>query len=132
MFMDGRIPSDDDLYQVRQYLDAYRPVTAQVALFAPQPVTLDLFIRLTPNTVAVQNAVLAELNDLLLRDAVPGGTILISRLREAVSIATGVLDNAIIAVSTSTWESGTSWPDGSDIILDPASVAVLGEVSWTA
>jgi len=53
-------------------------------------------VKLSPNTAAVQAAVTAEVADLIVRDAKPGSPILISRLREAVSIAAGESDNAII------------------------------------
>jgi uncharacterized phage protein gp47/JayE len=54
-------------------------------------------IKLSPNTAAVQNAVRAEVGDLIDRDSEPGGVILISRLREAVSLAAGEDNNRIDA-----------------------------------
>jgi uncharacterized phage protein gp47/JayE len=57
---------------------------------------LNLTIKLAPNTTTVQNAVRAELADLIDRDSAPGGTILISRLREAVSLAAGENNNQIV------------------------------------
>jgi uncharacterized phage protein gp47/JayE len=40
----------------------------------------------------VQAAVLAELQDLLLREATPGGTLLLSHIRAAISSAAGETD----------------------------------------
>ncbi|PTU03329.1 baseplate J protein, partial [Pseudomonas sp. HMWF031] len=57
---------------------------------------LNMTVKLSPNTAAVQAAVRAEVADLIVRDAKPGDPIFISRLREAVSIAAGEADNAIV------------------------------------
>ena len=65
-----------------------------------------------------QYAVEAELRDLLARDAEPGGTILISRIREAVSIAAGETDNV---VSTPT----------ANVTHAAGELAVLGVITWT-
>ena len=72
-------------------------MTAQVFVAAPIDDPLDMSIKLSPNTVATQAAVRAELADLIVRDSQPGGTILISRLRESVSLAAGESDNAIVS-----------------------------------
>lgn len=89
------IPSAGEVTAVQTYIDLRRPVTAQVAVGAPVAVPLNLSILLTPSTQAVRDAVTAELQDLLRRDAAPGATILVSRIREAVSIAAGETDNAV-------------------------------------
>jgi uncharacterized phage protein gp47/JayE len=91
----GPIPSPTVVAAVQAYIEERRPVTAQVTVFAPVAKPLNLTIALTPNSAAVKDAVEAELVDLLKRDAVPGGTILLSRIREAVSIAAGESDNTV-------------------------------------
>jgi len=82
---------------VQSYIDdpARRPVTAEVFVAAPVAEPLNMTVKLSPNTAAVQEAVRAEFDDLIIRDSKPGATTLISRLREAVSIAAGESDNAI-------------------------------------
>ncbi|MCM3419065.1 baseplate J/gp47 family protein [Sphingopyxis alaskensis] len=90
--LDGRadiLPTVDDIAAVEAWLDARRPVTANVVVFAPEPFPIDFRIRLTPDTAETRAAVLAELADCFARDAQPGGTMFISREREAVSIAAG-------------------------------------------
>lgn len=92
---DGIIPDGATVTAVQDYIDSVRPVTADVYVSAPTAVPLAMTINISPNTAAVQAAIEAELEDLIKRDAEPGGTILISRLREAVSIAAGESDNEI-------------------------------------
>jgi len=89
------IPTPAKVAEVQAYIDARRPVTAEVFVAAPIADPLNMAVKLSPNTAAVQSSVRAEVADLIVRDARPGGPILISRLREAVSIAAGESDNAI-------------------------------------
>lgn len=90
------IPGPAKVAEVQAYINARAPVTAEVFVVAPIADPLNMSIKLSPNTVAVQNAVRAELADLIERDAAPGGPILISRLREAVSLAAGEDNNQIV------------------------------------
>jgi uncharacterized phage protein gp47/JayE len=89
------IPVPAKVAEVQGYIDARRPVTAEVFVAAPVADPLNMAVKLSPNTAAVQAAVRAEVADLITRDSTPGSPILISRLREAVSIAAGESDNAI-------------------------------------
>jgi len=91
------IPSPAKVAEVQAYIDdpARSPVTAEVFVAAPVADPLNMTVKLSPNTAAVQAAVRAEFDDLIIRDSKPGATTLISRLREAVSIAAGESDNAI-------------------------------------
>lgn len=118
--MDGRediIPEAGDVTAVDAWIAPRRPVTADVDVFAPDPVELDLTIELTPDTAETRAAVEAELKDLLARDAEPGGDILISRIREAVSIAAGESDNIITVPSA-------------DVSHATGELAVLGTITW--
>ena len=91
------IPPPAKVAEVQAYINARRPVTAEVFVVAPIDAPLNMNIKISPNTTAVQNAVRAELTDLLDRDSSPGGRILISRLREAVSLAAGEDNNQIVS-----------------------------------
>lgn len=91
------IPGPAKVAEVQAHVEAARPVTAEVFAVAPIAAPLNMSIKIRPNTPAVQAAVRAELEDMLARDAEPGGTILISRIREAVSLAAGEDDNAILS-----------------------------------
>jgi uncharacterized phage protein gp47/JayE len=66
----------------------------------------------------VQAAVTAELEDLLVRDAVPSGTILISRMREAASIAAGEMNNAFTSPTA-------------DVPHATGHIATLGTITFT-
>lgn len=90
------IPTAPKVAEVQAYIEARRPVTAEVFVAAPVPDPLDMTIKLVPNTAAVQAAVRAELQDLIGRDSRPGVATLISRLREAVSLAAGEDNNEIV------------------------------------
>jgi len=89
------IPTPAKVAEVQANIDARCPVTAEVFVGAPVEDMLNITVKLSPNTASVQAAVRAEVADLIVRDSKPGGPILISRLREAVSIAAGESDNAI-------------------------------------
>jgi len=92
------IPDAAEVAAVQAYIDARRPVTAQVTVVAPVAVPLDFQIYgLTPNTTTVQATVQAELQDLLNRESVPGGTILISHIRAAISAAAGETDYDLLS-----------------------------------
>jgi uncharacterized phage protein gp47/JayE len=83
------IPDAGEVATVQAYIEARRPVTAQVTVVAPIAVPLNFNIALTPNTLTAKAAVEAELRDLIQREAIPGGTLLLSHIREAISIAAG-------------------------------------------
>lgn len=111
------IPDAGEIADLQAHLDLKRPVTAEVVVVAPVPKTLDLTIHISPDTPEIRAAVEAELRDLLRRDASPGATILLSRIREAVSIAAGEADNAVTVPAA-------------DFTCDPTEIAVLGVITW--
>lgn len=120
--MDGRedmIPVPADVAAVAAYLEQLRPVTAAVTVIAPTPQPLDFVIQAAPPTPEVQAAVVAELQDLLFREAEPGGTILISHVNEAISLAADEFDHVVTT------------PFG-NVTADAGSMFVLGEVTWVA
>lgn len=90
------IPTPAKVAEVQAYINARRPVTAEVFVAAPVADPLNMTVKLAPNTAAVQAAVRVEVADLITRDSKPGSPTLISRLREAVSIAAGESDNALV------------------------------------
>ena len=92
------IPDAGEVAAVQAYIDTRRPVTAQLTVVAPAAVPLNFTIQgLVPATLTVQAAVQAELADLLLREAVPGGIILLSHIRAAISAAAGETDYVLTA-----------------------------------
>lgn len=111
------IPDSTTVDAVQTHIDEKRPVTADVTVYAPVAVELDLTIQLTPGTVSVKEAVEAELRDLIVREAIPGGTILLSHLNEAISIATGEADHVLISPTA-------------DVTHSTGQIAVLGTITW--
>lgn len=114
---DPIIPDPDTVQAVQDYIDARRPVTAQVLVAAPSAAPLDLTIAVTPDTAAVKAAVLAELQDFFIREAEPGGTIYISRLREAISLAEGETSHELTVPAA-------------DVTHETGEIATLGDVTW--
>ncbi|HEU4708293.1 MAG TPA: baseplate J/gp47 family protein, partial [Methylophilaceae bacterium] len=111
------IPDAGEVTTVQDYIDARRPVTADVTVVAPTAVPLDFTIELTPNTSTVKAAVQAELEDLLKREAEPGGTILLSHIREAISIAAGE-------------ENYTMSSPSADVTHSTGEIATMGTITW--
>ena len=64
-----------------------------VAVAAPLAVTIS---NLLPNTAAVRSAIAAQLADLIRREALPGGTLYLSHLREAISAAAGETNHVLV------------------------------------
>lgn len=114
---DGSIPSASVVAAVQAHLDEVRPVTAAVTAVAPAVAPLDMQIRLSPDTVAVRAAVLAELQDMILREAEPGGTLPLSRLQAAISAAAGEYSHNLIA------------PAG-DVTTGFGQITRLGTITW--
>jgi len=103
-------PSPAKITEVEDYIEARRPVTATVSIFAPALLAITMTIKLKPNNATVQAAVVAELEDLILREAAlagaykaPGvlhdGKILLSRINEAISIAIDEEDHEITLIN---------------------------------
>lgn len=112
------IPDSGEVAAVQAYIDARRPVTAQVTVVAPVAVPLNFSISgLVPDTPTVRAAVEAELADLLLRTAQPGGTILLSHIRAAISAAAGESDYTLVS------------PTGS-VTNTVGNMSTMGAVSW--
>jgi len=95
---DGAPDYSGDLALVFDHIEEARPVPADLYVAAPVAVPLNITIGdLNPDTPAVRAAIEAEVKDLLRRDAVPGGTIYLSRLIEAISVAAGESSHTLTA-----------------------------------
>ncbi len=111
------IPDATEVAAVQAYIDARRPVTADVTVFAPTPDYIDHAIALTPNTAAVKAEVAAELADLYYREGEPGGTIYLTHIDEAISIAAGETNHILTAPTA-------------DYTAAPGHLPMLGTTSW--
>ncbi len=110
-------PSTVQLAAVQAAIAAVRPVCAEVTVFAPTLQAVPITLGVDPNTVAVQTAVAAEIADFFLREAVPGGTLYLSRLSAAVSTAAGLYRQQMTAPAA-------------DVVRTPGTLAVPGGLTW--
>jgi len=111
------IPDAGEVSTVQDYIDALRPVTAQVTVVAPVASAVNFTISITPDNAAVRAAVEAELEDLLLREAEPGGTLYLSRIRAAVSLAAGETDSEVTVPAA-------------DVVKASGQIATMGTITW--
>jgi len=97
---DDIIPSAAEIATVRAYIVEHDdpgtgktvgcPVTAEPGLYmiTPTPLVVDFTIAIYPNTSAVQTAITANLTDLIERDGGSEETLYLSKISEAISLAT--------------------------------------------
>ena len=112
------IPAPEIVSRVAAYISSRRPLTADVTVSAPAPMPINFTIRsLTPDTTAVRAAIEAEIADLVIRDSEPGGTIHLSRVREAISSAQGEMNHMLVAPTN-------------DVTYAAGEIAVAGTVTW--
>lgn len=113
------IPSAEVLEICAAYIAARRPAGRRsVYVLAPVAVPVDYQIHLVPNTAQVQAAVEAELRDLHRRESRPAGTLKISHIREAVSIAAGETDNTVEVPFA-------------NVVAAPGQMLTFGGIEWT-
>jgi len=112
------IPQAADLAVVKAHIESQRPVTAD--LFVPasiaQPLNFEIS-GLNPVSQTVKNAIKAELKDLIRREAIPGGSILISHIREAISIAAGEVDHVLVSPTQ-------------DVTVTTGQIITYGTMTW--
>lgn len=107
------IPTAEMVQAVQEHIDALRPVTVRSALVAaPVSAPVDFSIGVAATS---RSAVLAELQALFGRDAAPGATMGIGRLRAAVSAAAPDYTMTV--------------PAG-DVSHLPSQLPTLGDVTW--
>ena len=111
-------PDSAAVAMVQAYIDVLRPVTASVSVVAPIANPLNFTLSVTPNTLAVQNAVTAELQGLLNREAVPGGTILLAHIRTAIGVAAGETNYILTSPSA-------------DVVNSTGYMTTLGTLAWS-
>lgn len=120
--MDGRsniFPLAGDIAAVQAAIDAVRPVTATAFVFAPTATAVNFTIHLNAaDTPDIRAAVQAELQDLIAREAIPGGTIYLSHVRQAISNATGEVDSQVTVPAA-------------DIVMPAGQMATFGAITWT-
>ena len=113
------IPDQTTVDAAQAHIEPLAPVAgADLTVFLPSARSVDFHIRLTPDTPAIRAAVTAELRSFLFRDGYPEGTLVLSRINEAISIATGEYSHVLVAPAA-------------DIHISKTELATLGTLSWT-
>lgn len=113
------IPDAGEVQEVQDYIDTRRPLTVDFFAFAPVALPVNFNIDLLTNdTAEIRAAVEAELVDLFAREASPGGTILISHIREAISIAAGETDHVLNSPVA-------------NVVAPSGELPVIGTITWS-
>jgi uncharacterized phage protein gp47/JayE len=114
------IPTPADIAAVQAHLNAVRPVAALVTVKAPVATPVAVSVSgLTPDTPEVRLAVETELGDAFFRHGAPGGTLYVSWLWEAVSLASGERHYRIVAPAA-------------DVTMAVGALPTLGVVTYVA
>lgn len=112
------IPDAGEVQDVQDYIDARRPIAAKgLYVVAPTALPIDFDIQIDPPTVEVKSAITAALTDLIKREAVPGGVLLLSHINEAISTAFGEHDHTLVTPAANVMPSAGELP-------------VMGIISW--
>lgn len=104
------IPSAGEVTEVQTKLDEEAPAHATVTAVAPVDAPIAFTIAVVPNTVAMKAAVEAELADLLLREAEPGRTMLLSEFRTAIGATPGVEDYTLTTPAANVTHTANQLP----------------------
>ena len=113
----GIIPDEREITAVAAYIEAERPVTAQVFVFAPVPKPVQYEILVMPDTPDVRASVEAALRDFHARESDLGGRLPLSRIGEAISQARGEFSHVL--------RSPTA-----DVVCKTVEIATYGGVTW--
>jgi uncharacterized phage protein gp47/JayE len=112
------IPDVGEVDTVQAYIDERRPVSLKgFYVVAPVAAPLAFSIGVMPNTQAVKDAVTAELTDLISRESVPGGTLLLSHIRAAISAAAGETNYTMTAPAA-------------DVANTTGNMTTMGVITW--
>ena len=111
------IPDAAKVATVQAHIDLMRPVTSTTTVMAPLALPVLYQIKLTPGTDMVKQAVIAALQDLHAKEAVPGGTLLRSHIDDAISQATGETDHTLVS-------------PGASVTTSAVQMATYGGVTW--
>lgn len=130
--LENIIPTNDKIAELLAWLEPWRPITARLEVTPPIPKPLDMVIAISPNSAEVRAAIETEIKDLIFRSAqVAGayknehenydGKLLLSKIREAVSVAAGEDDHEIISIL------GVA---PANVVPEEAELIVPGEITW--
>lgn len=111
------IPTPQVVAAVQSYINQRRPVTSEATALAPVADAIPYTIALEPDTPEVRARVASALADLHRRDAEPGGTLRLSRISEAISLAEGETSHVLSVPAA-------------DVVMAVGHFPVLGAITW--
>ncbi|NWA40804.1 baseplate J/gp47 family protein [Pseudomonas reactans] len=115
----GPLPSQVLLDAVFAHINSQRNVTSKLYVVAPLLVPFKPQIRVIPDTTVNRVAIDTAMSELVYRAAKPGGTLLISQIRGAISSTSGVTDYELV------------WPVA-NIQHTAGQLPIWGGVQWLA
>jgi len=116
-YEDG-VPQQVDIDEVTAYINEKRPVTAQFTVSAPSIQEVDFTLQIVPDTADTRATVENELNTFFTREAEPGGTLRLSRIQEAISLAVSEDYHYLTTPSN-------------DVTSPDYTLSVLGTITWS-
>lgn len=110
------IPDAGEVAAVQAYIDARRPVTATPTVFAPLAVVQNFSISGTFDA-ATKAAITAQLADFFKRESIPGGTLYLSRINEAIGLAQGETDHVLTIPAA-------------NVVRTAGQITTMGVITW--
>ncbi|AGE86195.1 baseplate J/gp47 family protein [Cronobacter sakazakii] len=117
--LDNPVPDETLIDAVKQYILPLAPVAGSgLFVFPPTLRKIDFEIALAKDTPAIRAAVTKEIKSALFRDGEPSGKIYLSRISEAISLATDQFAHRLISPAK-------------DVELGTYELPVIGEITWS-
>lgn len=118
-YSDG-IPQSGDVTIVQDYIDQdnVRPVSADVIVQAPTAVAVNFTMSITPDTPEIRTAIEDSLTNFIRRESAVYGTLYLSRINEAISLADGEFDHTLTVPSA-------------NVVSSYGNISTMGTITWT-
>lgn len=115
----GPIPDVAAVAAVQAYIDepTRKPLTAQVFVYPPVEKVVNYIVSAVPDTPAVRASIEDELRDFHRRTGDLGGTLFLTQINEAISLADGETDHTLVEPAANVVCAGNEFP-------------VFGTIEW--
>lgn len=114
---DDPLPNADELAAYKAYIEALRPVTAELYVLAPVAKAIAFQIKAIPDTTQIRAAIEKSLRDLLKREGDLGVTVIHTHLGEAISRSPGENDHQLVAPAA-------------NVVLAVNEIPTFGGIAW--
>lgn len=126
LFVDDGSGKDDGTGDVYLYLDARKPITADLLVYPIEKVEIDLAISISPNESAFQDIIESNIEDLFGSVQRPGEDILLSQLRDAI-FDSGITDYDITGIDKDSVSQSVS----TDVSMDDFEYPILNSITFS-